>query len=319
MLDTNALPDISTLAAPLYVLFIIIEMLLIRKEKAEGRYETRDATTSLVMGLGNVISNIIVVILLGSVIATIHYTVYDYRLFEIASTPLSIFICFILDDCRYYWSHRLSHTIRWCWAAHVIHHSSQHYNLSTALRQPWFSVVNGLLILQLPLIFLGFDPLVVLFVASLNLFYQFFIHTETIDKLPKWVEALFNTPSHHRVHHGRNLRYLDANYAGVLIIWDKLFGTFVPEQSDEKVQYGLVHNIGTFNPIRVATHEYVSIFKDVLKANISWKDRFHYLFSPPGWSHDGSRIPTKTQKKIYLEENPHKVGEPGFSKAFLQP
>ena len=122
-----------------------------------------------------------------------------------------------------------------------------------------------------------------------------------------------NTPSHHRVHHGRNARYLDANYAGVFIVWDKLFGTFVPEQESEKVDYGLVRNLGTFNPLRVAFHEWVGIFRDVTQPGITWRDRWMYMVAPPGWSHDGSRADTARIKADHLARHPEDRGTPGFS------
>ena len=192
------------------------------------------------------------------------------------------------------------------------HHSSQHYNLSTALRQTWTGTVTFMMILRTPLILLGFSPEMVIFCGGLNLVYQFWIHTEAIGKMPRWFEAVMNTPSHHRVHHGRNARYLDANYAGTFIVWDKLFGTFVPEQADEKVEYGLVRNLGTFNPIRVALHEWIGIFRDVSRRGLSVRDRFMYMFAPPGWSHDGSRQTSEDIKRDYVARNPAARGTPGL-------
>lgn len=307
----NTLPDVSVLATPIYVALILVEMFF-GKKKNLATYETRDATTSLLMGLGSVVFGLILATTLGVLIGKVFTYVYQFRLFDLPRTLWVFVLCFVLDDLRYYWSHRLQHTIRWGWASHVVHHSSQHFNLTTALRQPWFSLITGFFVLKLPLILLGFDPIIVAFVASVNLFYQFFIHTETIDKLPKWIEAVFNTPSHHRVHHGRNLRYLDANYAGALIIWDKIFGTFVPESDDEKVEYGLVNNLGTFNPLRVAVHGYVEIAQDLLRPNLSLMQRFGYLFAPPGWSHDGSKKTTRQRKQAFIEKNPSFQNTPGF-------
>src|SRR3546814_77230 len=129
--------------------------------------------------------------------------------------------------------HRAAHRVRWFWASHVIHHSSQHYNLSTALRQTWTGFFSLTFLFRLPLFLIGFPPAMVFFCAGLNLIYQFWIHTEAIGRMPRWFEAVMNTPSHHRVHHGVNPRYLDANYAGVFIIWDKMFGSFVPERDDD--------------------------------------------------------------------------------------
>ncbi len=308
----EAWPDVSVLAAPLYVLLIVVEFSLIHRRKVRGAYETRDASTSLLVGLGSVVVGLLLAAVVGGAVVASFQWVYQYRLFEIPSTAWALVICFVLDDFRYYWSHRFSHTIRWCWASHVVHHSSQHFNLTTALRQPWIDVFTGLFLLKLPLIWLGFDPVIVVFVASLNLFYQFFVHTEAVDKLPRWFEAVFNTPSHHRVHHGRNLRYLDANYAGVLIIWDKWFGTFVPEYELEPVEYGLVKNLGTFNPLRVALHGYVEILRDQWRGGLSVRQRLAYLFRPPGWSHDGSRQLTADRKRAYLRAHPEAAGQPGF-------
>ncbi len=139
----------------------------------------------------------------------------------------------MIDDLAYYVFHRSAHRVRWFWASHVIHHSSQHYNLSTALRQTWTGFLSIAFIFRLPLFLIGFPPAMVFFVAGLNLIYQFWIHTEAIDRMPRWFEAVMNTPSHHRVHHATNARYLDRNYAGVFIVWDRMFGTFEPETEAE--------------------------------------------------------------------------------------
>lgn len=294
-MDIRSLPDISSFAAPVYIVLILVEIVVIMRLRAKGAYETRDTVTSLIMGSGNVISKIIFGSTFFAAIATVFLWVYQFRMFEIGYVWWAFILCFVLDDLVFYWSHRFQHTIRWGWANHVIHHSSQHYNLSTALRQPWFSFATGFFVLGLPLALIGFPPPMILFVSSLNLFYQFFIHTEAVDKLPTPIEWVMNTPSHHRVHHGKNPRYLDANYAGTLIIWDRLFGTFIPEEKADPVRFGLVKDIGTFNPLRVATHEYVAIWKDATQPGLSLGQRLRYIFAPPGWSHDGSR---KTSREI---------------------
>jgi sterol desaturase/sphingolipid hydroxylase (fatty acid hydroxylase superfamily) len=207
----------------------------------------------------------------------------------------------VLDDLRYYLWHRLSHESRWFWASHVVHHSSQHYNLTTALRQTWTGQILGSVVFKTPLIFLGFHPYMVLFVGGLNLIYQFWIHTEHIGRLGP-IEWIFNTPSHHRVHHATNARYLDANYAGTLIIWDRMFGTFVPESDEEKCRYGIVKNLGTFNPLVISFHEWIGIAKDVIAAR-SAKDALGYMFGPPGWSPDGSRLTSKLIKERWVRVN----------------
>lgn len=308
MSDLVTFPDVVNFAVPFFVALVFAELMWIFIKGKGGRYETRDALTSLLMGAGNVASGI----LLG-------FFAYGFFMFLWAITPLDlgtswlvIAICFVLDDLRYYWVHRFGHRIRWVWASHVNHHSSQHYNLTTALRQTWTGQFTFMMIVRAPLILLGFHPAMVLFVGGLNLIYQFWIHTEAITKLPRWFEAVMNTPSHHRVHHGRNARYLDTNYAGVFIVWDKMFGTFVPEYDKEKVDYGLVHNIGTFNPLRVAFHEWLAIFKDMTRPGLTLGQRLKYAIMPPGWSHDGSRNMSQAIKAEHVKRNPDVKGTPGF-------
>ncbi len=312
MTEPPDLPDVSTFAAPVYVAFILVELVLIAIGRARGRYETRDTAASMTMGLGNVVSEIVLAGSLGALAYAVLFAVYEMRLWTVPFVWWAFLLCFVLDDLRFYWSHRFQHRVRWFWAAHVIHHSSQHFNLSTALRQPWTGRLTGLFVLRIPLAFLGFHPAMLAFVGSLNLFYQFFIHTESVGRLPSWIEAVFNTPSHHRVHHGRNPRYLDANYAGTLIVWDRLFGTFVPEQDDEKVRYGIVHNLGTFNPLRIAVHEYVAIGRDVMRRGLTLGQRLAYLFGPPGWSHDGSRQTSTGIKADHVRRHPDRAGTPGL-------
>jgi len=201
----------------------------------------------------------------------------------------------VLDDFTYYWFHRMNHEVRLFWAGHVPHHSSQKMNFGTALRQGVGERVHKYLFwLWLP--FLGFDAMMLFVAMSINLLYQFWVHTELVDKMPSWFEFVFNTPSHHRVHHASNIRYLDCNHAGVFIIWDRLFGTFSPEMKAEKVIYGLTMNIDTYNPIKVAGHEYASIWRDV-KSTTSWSEKMSYVFKAPGWSHNGKDRRAKVLRK----------------------
>ena len=202
---------------------------------------------------------------------------------------------FILDDFAYYWFHRMNHEVRLFWAGHVPHHSSVKLNYATALRQGVGERIHKYFFwLWIPL--LGFDPLMMFTVLSINLIYQFWVHTELVNKMHSWIEYIFNTPSHHRVHHASNVRYLDCNHAGVLILWDRIFGTFSEEKDFEKPVYGLTKNIETYNPFRVVSHEYVAIWKDVLKAP-KWSDKLKYAFMAPGWSHDGKDLRAKTLRK----------------------
>ena len=279
------LPNPILYAIPAFVLLILAEMIYGRLT-GRARFEPRDTATSLVMGLGSQFAGLLS---RGIVLAVGLWVWEHYRLFDIGFSWWAILLAFLGEDLAYYVGHRAAHRIRWFWAAHVIHHSSQHYNLSTALRQTWTNLLALNFIFRLPLFLVGFHPLLIAFVAALNLVYQFWIHTEAIGRLPRWFEAVFNTPSHHRVHHATNPRYLDSNYAGTLIIWDRLFGTFVPEDDAEPCRYGIVKQLGTFNPLKVAFHEWLGILRDIAHAR-SLREIAGYLFGPPGWSPDGSRL-----------------------------
>lgn len=280
--------DPVTLAVPFFILAIILEIVLTRLKVTRANYEARDTMASLAMGLG---SNVAGLLTAGLVVAATLWT-YQHRLFDIPMTAIWAWIAlFLLEDLTYYWFHRLSHERRFWWAAHVNHHSSQHYNLSTALRQTWTGGLAGTWILWLPLALLGFPPAMIAIQKGISLVYQFWIHTEAVGRTPRWFEAVFNTPSHHRVHHARNPRYLDRNYAGILIIWDKLFGTFQPELDEEACRYGIVKNLSGFNVLRVAFHEWIAMGGDVARHP---RHAIGYIFGPPGWSHDASRDTSTT-------------------------
>ena len=202
----------------------------------------------------------------------------------------------MLDDFKYYWVHRLGHRMRWFWASHVNHHSSQHYNLSTALRQSWTGFLTLGFVLALPLVLIGFHPAMIAICGGVNLVYQFWIHTEAVDRMPRWFEAVMNTPSHHRVHHATNPRYLDRNYAGVFIVWDRLFGTFASEEprDDDPLRYGLVRQLGSFHLLWAVFHEWLAMVHDVWRA--PWRHKLGYIFREPGWTHDGTRETSDTMR-----------------------
>lgn len=292
MIAGMTFPDVVTLAVPLFILSILAEIAA-WKATGRGRYETRDAAASLLMGLGNQIAP-----LLGAkvLLAALWTWVYQYRLFDIPNAWWAVLVCFVVDDFRYYWLHRIAHERRLFWATHVVHHSSQHYNLTTALRQTWTGgLINGALFTT-PLVFIGFHPAMIVFAFGFNLVYQFWIHTEMIDRMPRWFEWLLNTPSHHRVHHATNPRYLDANYAGVFMLWDRMFGTFTPEAAEEKPRYGIIKNLGSFNPFVIAFSEWINIGRDLLTAR-SLREVAGYTLGPPGWSPDGSRLTSAKLKE----------------------
>ncbi|TCI84373.1 sterol desaturase family protein [Tenacibaculum sp. M341] len=292
------IPNLIHYAIPVFVVTIIIEAVLTVKVKLDD-YEFKDALTSITMGLGNVFMGLLNKgIMLGA------FTfLYQFKVFTIPFTWWAWLLLFFADDFAYYWNHRIAHESRLFWASHVVHHSSKKYNLSTALRQTWTGGFYTF-IFWLPLILIGFHPIMVLVQQSISLLYQYWIHTELIKKMPKWFEAIFNTPSHHRVHHATNPQYLDRNHGGILIIWDRIFGTFEPEV--EKPVYGLVKNIETYNPVKVAFNEWFFMFKDAFKSKVSIKNRFLYFFKPPGWNHDGSGVLSKDMRKAW-EENKNKT------------
>jgi sterol desaturase/sphingolipid hydroxylase (fatty acid hydroxylase superfamily) len=216
---------------------------------------------------------------------------YQHRLLTLPMGAWWVWgLCFFADDITYYWFHRISHESRWFWASHSVHHSSEHYNLSVSLRQTWTGTVSGSFLFWAWMPFVGFHPAMVLFMQSVSLIYQFWIHTEAIGRLPPWFEAVFNTPSHHRVHHGSDEEYLDRNYAGTLIVWDRLFGSFYTERQTPR--YGLTHPVGTDNPLRIAFHEWAGIWRD-LRCARSAREVLGCLFAAPGWSADGSSLTTR--------------------------
>lgn len=278
-------PELIHYAIPGFVLLLLAEVIFAAIEKKD-LYETKDAFSSLAMGLGNVAVGLFT----KAVIFGVYSFVYQYRLFTPGFTGWAWVLCFLADDFSYYWFHRCSHSMRFFWASHVIHHSSRKYNLATALRQTWTGNLSGTFLFWIWMPFIGFHPAMVMSMQAISLIYQFWIHTEAINRLPRWIELVFNTPSHHRVHHGSDIKYLDRNHAGVLIIWDRLFGTFTAEE--ERPVYGLTRNIHTYNPLRIATHEWAAIWKD-LRYSRSIREAWHYLFDAPGWSPDGSRKTTR--------------------------
>jgi sterol desaturase/sphingolipid hydroxylase (fatty acid hydroxylase superfamily) len=285
-------------AIPLFLVTVGLEAWLVRRrERKEGPtlagHTTKDSFASLAMGVGFLVVEASLKLLPFAGLAWL----YQFRIFDIRPAWWSWLLLLVAEDFCYYWFHRLHHEVRTLWAAHINHHSSTHYNLTTALRQSWTTPLTGFLFWA-PLPLLGFPVEMILIQKSISLLYQYWLHTELIDKLG-WFGIVFNTPSHHRVHHGRNPIYLDRNHAGIFIIWDKMFGTFEPEA--EPVDYGLTKNIHTYNPVRIAFHEWASMLKDVWNAK-TWRGRLGYLVMPPGWREDGSGKTSHALRYEYLVE-----------------
>ena len=285
----GSLRDPVSYAVPVFILFIVLEALSMRfeddaddadasAEPASRRYvgyETRDSRASILMGLGSLVVN-------GG--ARVGALIAYAALYEISPLRLdphqwwSWVYGLIAVDLLFYLEHRAAHRVRILWAAHQAHHNSQHFNLSTAVRQKWNPWWELLVWTPLPL--LGMPPWMIFTAFSFNLIFQFFVHTEKIDRMWRPIEFVFNTPSHHRVHHASDPDYLDKNYAGIFILWDRIFGSYAEET--HRPTYGLTKNVDSFNPFRLQYHEYAAIIRDV-RASATWRERMGYVFAPPGW------------------------------------
>lgn len=275
MLPCPWVSNLVLFSIPAFLISIFIEVWYTRRHPEILGYEVKDTVASLSMGLINVGISAGTKLLAFAWFAWL----YEHRVADVDSW----LVLFFAEDLCYYWFHRAHHEVRFLWAAHVNHHSSTRFNLSTALRQPLLTPLTGPLFWS-PLALIGYPPWMIMTAQAWSLLYQFWIHTEAIDKLGP-LEWILNTPSHHRVHHGKNVPYLDKNHAGILIIWDRLFGTFALEETP--VVYGLTHDIHTYNPLRIGFHEVAAIGRDVARAPTIGA-KLGYVFAPPGWSHDGS-------------------------------
>ncbi len=262
------------LSIPIFFLLIGIE-LTVERFSHRQLYRFPDAIANLSCGITSQLSGLFLRIL-GIGVYELLYA--NFALFQLERNWLYWVVLFLLVDLAYYWAHRMSHEINLFWGGHVVHHQSEDYNLSVALRQSSFQVV-WTFAFNLPLAFIGFDTLDFALISALNTLYQFWIHTETINKMG-WMEYIFNTPSHHRVHHGRNPKYIDKNHAGTLIIWDRMFGTF--QKEEEKPIYGITKPINSWNAIWANFSHYDTMASE-LKRITSWKDKIKYLFKKPGW------------------------------------
>ncbi|MGI9317911.1 MAG: sterol desaturase family protein [bacterium] len=223
----------------------------------------------------------------GTIYVSGFYIVYEY--FSITKLPTDIWTilaCILLADIAYYWEHRMMHRVGIGWATHTVHHSSPYFNISVAYR---FGPLDGILpfFFHIPLAMLGFNPILILMSESIVQLYQTLLHTETVKKLPRPIEAVMNTPSHHRVHHGSNKQYHDKNYAGIFIIWDRLFGTFAEEK--DKVIYGITNPLHSVNPINVFFHGFYRLARKMIAAK-GWRNKMGHFFLPPGWEPEDEKL-----------------------------
>lgn len=290
-----------TYAAPFFVLTILIEFAALKwldhddtppfAARTGGApptgYALKDARASISMGVISLVflTAFKVITFFGFV------AVYAYVApFQLPTDTWWYWVLVILGvDLGYYWHHRFSHRVRIAWAGHQAHHSSEYMNFGTALRQKWNPWFEFFFWLPLPL--LGFAPWTLYVAFGFNLIYQFYVHTELVTKLPRPVEYVFNTPSHHRVHHGSDPEYLDKNYGGILIVWDRLFGSFTEER--QRPTYGLTKKVQTYNLLKLQYGDYVEIARDVRSAH-RFRDKLGYLFGPPGWTPADHSAPEQT-------------------------
>lgn len=279
---------IPYLLIPIFLSLVVIEALWLKRSRKVA-YDWRASAASLVIGLGQNISGL----LTAGVFAGVYLWAWQHHLYNIPlKKAWAIALLFLGVEFLYYWQHRISHGCRWFWASHAVHHSSTQFNLSASYRLGWTVGISGVLLIYLPLVWIGFPPPAVFAMLGLNLAYQFWLHTELVPKLG-WFEWAFNTPSHHRVHHGTNVDYLDRNYGGVLIVFDRLFGTYATET--EPSRYGLVKPLVSHNPVYIAFHEWLHLWQDVHKAR-RWRDGFGIVFGPPGWRPNGEQLTTKAMR-----------------------
>lgn len=292
------------LAIPFFLLFIGLE-LIVCKLKKKPFYRLNDAIGSLSCGI---FQQIIKIISRGFFLLPYIFVYKNFALINFYSLGLglciaSAMVLFVAVDFAYYWFHRLAHECNLGWAVHIVHHQSEEYNLTTALRQGMFQNAFSF-IFYLPLAVIGFPPLWFFGISSFNTTYQFWIHTRLIKKMPTWVEIIFNTPSHHRVHHGQNPQYIDRNYAGIFIIWDKMFSTFQAE--GEEPRYGLTKPLASFNPLWAQIHYLVTLVKQSLHGPFGI-DTLRIWWKPPGWEQPGLQVDEDNcdkERKYFSVYNP---------------
>jgi len=271
---------IFVVATPVFIAVTLWEYLRIRHDPT--RMDVPEALRNFALGAGYQMTELLFA---GLIAFPVYAFLYHHRLLDLELNWAMGLLTFVGVDFCFYWMHRSSHRIRWFWAAHVVHHSSERMNFSTAMRQNATNIFNGMWLFYVPLALIGFNPVWIGVAYALSLVYQFFIHTTLVGKLPGWVETVFNTPSHHRVHHGRNPGYIDRNYGGTLIVWDRLFGTFVAEDEQAPPDYGITRPIHSRNLLVLWTHEYVDLFRAMARPG-GLQARLKHLWKPPEWDRD---------------------------------
>ncbi|MEB3229642.1 MAG: sterol desaturase family protein [Leptolyngbyaceae bacterium] len=267
--------DLIRISYPIFLIMMLLEAMLIQRRYREN-FSWKESLASFGIAAGHRITDTI----FGIIPLSLYSFVWQHRLFTIDLTDrASILLLFFGLEFLYYWYHRFSHEIPWLWATHAVHHSVNHFNLTASFRLGWTGILSGHFLFFIPLCWLGFQPKAIAITLGLNLLYQFWIHTELIPKLG-WLEWILNTPSHHRVHHASNPEYLDKNYGGVLIIFDRLLGTYAEERGDRSITYGLTHPLKSYNPVTIAFREWVRLFQHFQAAK-TWGDRCQVILGRP--------------------------------------
>ena len=266
------------LALPLTLLLAAAEWWRFRRT---DRFDLGDSLASTVMGASYILlaEGLMVV----AVVVPLFHWAYKFRLATLELTPLGLVVLFLLVDLCFYLFHRAAHRIRFFWAVHEVHHGSEYFNYTVAFRQSVMYSVTGVYLFFLPAVLLGFEPEWVLVMLAANMTYQIFVHTQWLRRLPAPVEWLFNTPSNHRVHHGRNPRYIDRNLGGVLMLWDHLFGTYVAEDPADPPDYGVVRQVHSVNPLTLTFHEFAAMFADAARPG-PLALRMRHFWAPPEWT-----------------------------------
>jgi sterol desaturase/sphingolipid hydroxylase (fatty acid hydroxylase superfamily) len=299
--------DPTVIAIPIYFLLIGIE-LIVHRIQAVKSYRLNDAITNINCGVTSQVTGAFMKVLS---IGIYTFIFEKFKVFDLQSSALLWIGAFIAYDFCYYWAHRMSHQVNLFWGGHSVHHQSEEYNLSVALRQSSTQTIWTFLF-YMPMALLGVNPIILVSVSGFNLLYQFWIHTESIDRLPKWFEFIFNTPSHHRVHHARNPKYIDKNHAGTFIIWDKMFGTFM--QEEERPIYGITKNLNSWNPVWANMAHYSDMISDI-KSIPKLSDRVRYIFAKPGWLPSymgGYRAPFSVDVSTYSKFDTRSVSSLNF-------
>jgi len=275
--------------SPIFVLAFLIEWKIMTGRGQRESFQWKEIWANLMLGGSYQVAEVVMWLLItGAIFAG----VYQFRFFDVPVNGWTILPIFVAVEFCYYWFHRCSHRIRWFWSAHVVHHSGETMNFTTAMRQSLLNAFIGSYVFYLPLVLIGVPPAVVMFLYAVDLAYQYFVHTESVGRLPRWYEYIFDTPSNHRVHHGRNPQYIDKNYGGVIIIFDRWFGTYEPE--GEKIDYGIPQQIKSYNFLILNMHEFVDMLRDVFAPGPLW-ERLKHLWKPPAWQRP-NHTPVRTWK-----------------------